>query len=94
MHTGVLLVHLHIPGCRSLKEKRSQIKPLQERLRRQFNVTIAEVDFQDIHDESLIAIGLINNKAAFIQSYFDGVVNWIEMYFSDLMIEDQKLEIF
>lgn len=93
MRTGILTIHFHIAGCSSLKEKRSRIKPLQERLHRQFNITVAEVDFQDMHQDAVIAIGLINNNAALIQSYMSGVLDWIDKYFPDLTIQDQSIEI-
>jgi len=40
---GTLTFHLHLPGCASLKEKRSRLKPLLARLHRQFNVSTAEM---------------------------------------------------
>ncbi len=44
---GSLTVHLHLPTSASLKEKRGRIKPLMNRLRREFNVSVAEMDLQD-----------------------------------------------
>ena len=41
-----LSLHLHLPGCASLKEKRGRIKPLMARLRREFNLSVAEMDLQ------------------------------------------------
>jgi uncharacterized protein len=88
-----MTIHFHLFGCSSLKEKRSLIKPLMERLHRQFNVSVAEADFQDIHQDALIAIGVVNNNPTFIHAYMSGVVDWIEKYFPDLSIEDQSVEI-
>ncbi len=93
MRVAVLTIHFRLIGCTSLKEKRSRIKPLQERLHRQFNVTVAEVDYQDKHQDALIAIGLINNDVAFIQSYLSGVMDWIKKYFADLTIQEHSIEI-
>jgi uncharacterized protein len=90
---GILTIHFHLHGCASLKEKRSLIKPLVDRLHRQFNVTVAEVDYQDIHQDAVIAVGLINNNTALIHSYMSGVLDWIEKYFPDLMIQDHSIEI-
>ncbi len=39
---------LHLEGCRSLKEKRSVLKPLAAALRRSLNVSVAETDHQDL----------------------------------------------
>ena len=44
---ATLTIHLHLPTCGSLKEKRGRIKPLIARLHREFNVSVAEMDLQD-----------------------------------------------
>ena len=93
MRIGILKLHIHLDGCSSLKEKRSQIKPLLERLHRQFNVSTAEIDFQDLHQEALLAVSVINNNSAWIQSYLSGVIDWVEKYFPNAEIQDQQTEI-
>lgn len=47
----ILLVTLSLraPWCKSLKDKRSVVKPLMEGMRRHFNVSIAESGHQDSH---------------------------------------------
>ena len=35
---------LAIPGCASLKEKRSVVRSLKDRLRNRFNLSVAETD--------------------------------------------------
>jgi uncharacterized protein YlxP (DUF503 family) len=47
MIVKLLTVDLIIPGCSSLKEKRYALSSLKTRLRRKFNVAIAEVDHHD-----------------------------------------------
>lgn len=50
----MLIVHirarLRADWCRSLKDKRGALKPLQSRIRQTFNVSIAESGCQDIHN--------------------------------------------
>ncbi|HEX7542302.1 MAG TPA: DUF503 domain-containing protein, partial [Anaerolineales bacterium] len=64
--TGLLTLHLHLPGCASLKEKRGRLKPLLTRLHREFNVSVAEMDLQDKWQESVIACGMVNSDKAHI----------------------------
>jgi uncharacterized protein len=92
IHTAILTLVLDLEGCRSLKEKRGLIKPLIERTQRQFNVSVAEADRQDVHDQAVISIGAINTNPAFLQQYLAGVQAWIEQYFPDLTIADQTVE--
>ena len=64
MNIGFLTLHLRLEGCRSLKEKRGRIKPLLTRLRREFNVSVAEIDFQDIWQDAMLGCVLISNEPA------------------------------
>lgn len=51
-----LTVRLHAPWCRSLKDKRSEVKRLLSRLRGKFNVSAAETGEQD--SLTLIELGV------------------------------------
>jgi uncharacterized protein YlxP (DUF503 family) len=52
---GVLTLELRLENSHSLKEKRHVVKGLQERLRNRFNVAVAEIDFQDLWQRSVLA---------------------------------------
>ena len=93
MAIGLLTIHLQIPGCRSLKEKRSRLKPLLARLHREFNISIAEVDHQDRWDEAILACALVSNEAGFTQRALQKVIVWIEHNWPDVTLMDDKLEI-
>jgi uncharacterized protein YlxP (DUF503 family) len=43
MIIGILTLQVQIPGCKSLKEKRSRLKPLIARLHREFNISVSEL---------------------------------------------------
>ena len=61
---GILTLHLHIPGCKSLKEKRSQLKPLLSRLHKEFNISVAEMDAHDVWQSTVIACAVVGNDKA------------------------------
>jgi uncharacterized protein YlxP (DUF503 family) len=52
---GVLTLEIHIEDARSLKDKRHVIKGLKDRLRTRFNVSVAEIDHQDLWQRSVVA---------------------------------------
>ncbi len=52
---GVLTLELHLPESHSLKDKRHTVKGLKDRLRSRHNVAVAEIDFQDTWQRSLIS---------------------------------------
>jgi len=55
----LLTLDLYLPQSHSLKDKRRVIKGLKDKLRARFNVSVAETDYQDAWQRSLIAIALI-----------------------------------
>jgi uncharacterized protein len=90
---GVLRIHLHLPGCSSLKEKRSIIKPLIARLHREFNVSVAEMEAQDSWQQVVIACALVGNDAAYLERSMQNVAKWVKGNWPDGDIIDQQLEI-
>ena len=52
---GVLTLELRLEQSHSLKEKRHVIESLKTRLRNKFNVSVAEIDHQDLWQRSAIA---------------------------------------
>jgi hypothetical protein len=59
---------LSIPGCTSLKEKRSVLRSLRDRLRAKFNVSVAETAYQDVHTRAQLTIALVATDAGFAES--------------------------
>jgi len=90
---GILTIHLHLPGCASLKEKRGRLKPLLARLHKQFNVSAAEMDLQDKWQEAVIAIALVNSDGAHIERSLQAVSKWVEGNWPDGQVIDEELEI-
>ena len=94
MPIGLLTLHLQIPGCASLKEKRGRLKPLLARLRREFNISVAELDYQDSWQNALVGCCLLSNDHSHTQSSLQKIISWIEKQRPDLSIIEEKIEIF
>ena len=90
----VLECRFILPGCSSLKEKRSQVKPLINRLQREFNLSASEIELQDIHDQAVIGCALIGTDHVFIEKVMQRVVTFIEAYWKNLQLVDYKIEIY
>jgi len=90
---GLLTIHLHLPTCASLKEKRGRIKPLIARLHREFNVSVAEVDLQDKWQDAVIACAMVGNERVFLESALQEVAKWVEAHWTDGDVIEQKIEI-
>ena len=90
---GTLSIHLHLPGCASLKEKRGRIKPLMARLRREFNLSVAEVDLQDTWQQAVIGCAMIGNEQAHLESVMQIVARWVDANWTDGDVIAQKVEL-
>jgi uncharacterized protein YlxP (DUF503 family) len=90
---ATLTIHLHIPTCASLKEKRGRIKPLIARLHREFNISVAEMELQDRWQEAVIVCALVGNEQGHVRSALQTVAKWVEGNWTDGDVIDQKIEI-
>lgn len=89
---AVLTIHLKIPGCSSLKEKRGYIKPLLSRLHREFNLSVAEMGLNDVWDEAIIGCAMIGNDPGFLRSALENVAKWVESNWPDGEVWEHKIE--
>lgn len=92
MSIGLLTMHLHLPGCASLKEKRGKIKPILSRLHREFNVAVAELDLQDVWQDAVIGCVTLSSDLSQNQRLLQQVVDFTERSWPDLMIIDHHTE--
>jgi len=78
MVIGVCQLELLIHENASLKGKRQVLKSLIQRARQRFNISIAEVEDQDLWQKAVLGICAVGNDQQFINSTLDRVVNFIE----------------
>ncbi len=90
---GQLTIHLHLPTCASLKEKRGRLKPLLHRLRREFNVSAAEMDLQDKWQEAVVACAMVGNDALVLRRSLQTVEKWVAGNWPDGMVLESKIEV-
>ena len=70
---GVLTLELRIDHAQSLKDKRQIVKSLKDRLRRKFNVSVAEIDDQELHNSSVIAAVTVSPSRPFAEQVLQSV---------------------
>lgn len=90
---ATLTIHLHLPTCASLKEKRGRIKPLIARLHREFNVSAAETDLQDAWQETVITCAMVGNERGHLESALQNVAKWVEGNWTDGDVIEQRIEV-
>jgi uncharacterized protein YlxP (DUF503 family) len=73
MPIGLLTLELHLPYAQSLKDKRMVLRKLKDRLRTRFNVSVAELDHQDIWQRSIVGIVSISSDQQNLEQVLQGV---------------------
>lgn len=78
MVIGFGYVTLHVFESHSLKDKRRVVKSLLERARSRYNVSIAEVDYQDTWQTAGIGFTCISNSSSHADSMLAEIIRFIE----------------
>ena len=82
-------LEIHIPYAQSLKEKRTVLHKLQDRLRAKFNFSISEIDHQDLWQRALIGAVSISGDSRALQSITDAFVRESESILGKDLVECQ-----
>jgi uncharacterized protein YlxP (DUF503 family) len=93
MLIGTIQIELFLPGAGSLKEKRFVLKSIKTKIRNLFNVSIAEVDFLDKWQRSILGIACVANNRRFIDETLSKVMGAVAKE-DRIEIIDQVIEIF
>ena len=93
MNVGVCRVSLRLPENSSLKGKRQVLKSITSRVRNKFNVSVAEVDDNDVWQLATIGICYISNNNRHTNEVLSRVVNFISSSRFDVEILDYGIEI-
>ena len=93
MAVGVCTIYLHIPANHSLKGKRRVLKPLMARVRKDFNVSIAEVDQQDAWQAATLGVACVSADASYAHGLLTTVVKAVSAYRLDAEVLDFEIEI-
>lgn len=92
MAIAILYLHVQIPGCTSLKQKRSTLHSLLANIHKSFNVSASEYSLLDSRDESILACAIISNDATHNRQVMDQIENRIFRERPDIEIIDSKIE--
>lgn len=88
---ALLSVDVRLPLSHSLKEKRRIIQSLFTKIKRNFNVSIIELDSQDLWQRADVKIALVNTSSGELSKTLNRIVDFISS-FHDVEIIDYKIE--
>ena len=92
MFIGTLKFEIIIPGSSSLKDKRRIIQSLQNKIKSKFNVSIAEIDYQDKWQRAVIGLCFVNSEKKEIESIREKIKE-IVFNNTDIMVINELSEI-
>ena len=74
MIIGYLSLEIYLPYSHSLKEKRKRLSARKDRLRKKYNVALAELDYQDKWQRSKIGVVTLNNQKSMVDKLFQRIL--------------------
>jgi uncharacterized protein YlxP (DUF503 family) len=77
---GILRLTLFIPESGSLKGKRRVLRSIKDRLRAQFNVSVAEVDHQNLWQKTEVAVALVASDREYADKVLQKILNKVESW--------------
>jgi uncharacterized protein YlxP (DUF503 family) len=83
---GVLTLELRIDHAHSLKEKRHVVKSLKERLRGKFNVSVSEIEDQELHNSAVIAAAVVSPSRDFASQILRAVEDEAESQLGPMLV--------
>ncbi|NLC51673.1 MAG: DUF503 domain-containing protein [Firmicutes bacterium] len=90
MIVGLCRLELFIGEADSLKDKRRILLSLIERLKRRFNISIAEVGYQEIRQRGELALALVGNEKHYLETVLQKILNYVE---NDTRLEILKIHV-
>lgn len=78
MIVGSARIEIHFPHSHSLKDKRQVLRSVKERLRARLNVSVAEVEHQDLWQRASLGVATVAESPGFAERVLDEAVRLVE----------------
>ena len=78
MYTKAAKITIYVSHANSLKDKRQVSKSIIEKTKHRFNISIAEVDTQEMVKTLTIGIAVVSGDVSYLKDYISNVINYIE----------------
>jgi uncharacterized protein len=86
MPVGLLTLELHLPEAQSLKDKRQVVRSLKDRLRAHFNVAVAELDFEELWQRSVVGVVTLSNEEQYVEESLQKVLAEADKILGPLLV--------
>lgn len=82
-------VELHLPGARTLKDKRKDVRSLVERLRHRLTVLVVESDHQELHQRAALAMTAMATDAEAARGTVVRALDVVHETFSGVVLDER-----
>ena len=94
MHVSVCQIKLRLPENHSLKGKRQVIKSIITRLKNRFNVSVAEVDNQNLWQLATLGVACVSNHRNHADETLSNAVKFVVQNYPDVELLSSEIETF
>ena len=93
MIIGICKIKLRIPQNASLKDKRRVLKSIIAQLKNKFNISVAEVEDQELWQLATLGVCSVSNDSRFSNEVLSKVVDFVNNGRFDVEVLDYNIEI-
>lgn len=79
LHWELAEIELRFPGARTLKDKRARLRPVLDRIRSRFPVSVAETDQQDTLQRGEFGVAMVASERVIIERVFGQIGELLEL---------------
>lgn len=90
MFAGIVRIELHLPASQSLKDKRSIVRGLKDRIRERVHAAVAEVDHQDLWQRAALGVAVVSGESHQVTEMLESVRRLVEGTFGAELIDWQE----
>ena len=78
MIVGIYKLEIVLPQCHSLKEKRSVLRRMRDRIGQRFNVFLVEDEYQDKWQRAIVGFSVAGSDRSQVEPLFEKIAAFIE----------------
>lgn len=79
LHWELAEIELRFPGARTLKDKRARLRPVLDRIRARFPVSVAETGQQDTLQRGEFGLAMVASERAMLDNTFRQIGELLEL---------------
>lgn len=80
MYLGAMRVRMIVRESHSLKDKRQVLNSIKDKLKNNFNVSVAEVDEQENRQMIVLGIGMIGNESQHVRNGLEKIAQALRFH--------------